>query len=215
MLNSLFPDISWTQIKCVGFDLDGTLYDEFASIQQVYRAILRQESHYFSDFVPAYTFMLSRWLEKGSSYNSIFGETFELFSTNQEHKEEFVHNALALFRSYSPELILPNRNHYLLNAFAQDFDLFLISDGPPVLQRNKFRTLGLNEFFAANQVIFTGDYGKEYYKPRTDSFHKLAQTLGWAYSHEEILYFGDRGIDEEFSCNLNIHFQKVYNMVPR
>jgi len=215
MLNTLFPDISWSQIKCVGFDLDGTLYDEFTSIQQVYRAILHQENYYFPDFAPAYTFMQNRWLEKGSSYNSIFTETFELFSINQEHKERFIHNALELFRSYSPRLIIPSRSHYLLNAFAQDFDLFLISDGPPVLQRNKFKTLGLNDFFDTNQVVFTGDYGKEYYKPRADSFHKLSRTLGWNFSHEEIVYFGDRDIDKEFSCNINVQFQKVYNMVPQ
>lgn len=215
MLNTLFPDIPWNRIKCVGFDLDGTLYDEFDTIQQIYRDILNQQSHFFTDMPATLTFMLNRWLEKGSSYNFIFGETFDRFSNAPLQRDEFIHKALTLFRNYSPVLSLAQRNHHLLGSFRQKFDLFLISDGPPVLQKNKFKTLGLDVFFNPDKTIFTGDHGKDFYKPRVDSFYQLAKTSKWHYSNKEILYFGDRTVDEEFTRNLNILFQKVYNMVPQ
>ena len=215
MLNTLFPDIPWRQVKCVGFDLDGTLYDEFDTIQQIYREILKQQNHFFSDREATLSFMLNRWLEKGSSYNYIFGEAFDGFSCESARKEKFIQKSLALFRSYAPALSLAERNRYLLDVFRQRFDLFLISDGPPVLQRNKFKALDLDVFFPPEQLIFTGDHGKDYYKPRVDSFYQLAKAAEWHYSNKEILYFGDRTIDEEFARNLDIRFQKVYNMVPQ
>lgn len=215
MLNTLYPDIPWNQIKCVGFDLDGTLYDEFDAIQQIYRSVLKQQSHFFPEIPAALTFMLNRWLEKGSSYNFIFGEAFDFFSNDLTRKEEFIQKALVLFRSYAPILSLAERNRYLLDIFQQQFDLFMISDGPSVLQRNKFKALGLNTFFKSEQLIFTGDHGKKFYKPKTDLFRRLAETSKWCYSNQEILYFGDRTIDEEFTRNLDIRFQKVHNMVPK
>ena len=215
MLNTLFPDIPWKQIKCVGFDLDGTLYDEFDAIHQIYWGILAQQDHFFADSPAVLTFMLNRWLEKGSSYNYIFGEAFDRFSNDSSRKEEFIQQALVLFRSYAPVLSLAERNRHLLDIFRQKFDLFMISDGPPVLQRNKFRALGLDIFFNPKRLIFTGDHGKDFYKPRVDSFCQLAKTSKWHYSNKEILYFGDRTIDEKFTRNLDILFQKVYNMVPQ
>jgi len=215
MLNTLFPDVPWDQIKCVGFDLDGTLYDEFDTIQQIYRDILNQQNHFFADKPAVLTFMLTRWLEKGSSYNYIFGEAFERFSNDSSKKEEFIQKALVLFRNYAPILSLAERTRYLLDIFCQKFDLFLISDGPPILQRNKFTALDLGIFFHPDRLVFTGDHGQDFYKPKVDSFYQLARTLEWRYSNKEILYFGDRTADEEFTRNLNIRFQKVYNMVPQ
>ncbi len=215
MLNTLFPDVPWDLIKCIGFDLDGTLYDEFDTIEQIYRDILNQQNHFFANRPATLAFMLTRWLEKGSSYNYIFDEAFDRFSNDPSKKEEFIQDALVLFRNYDPILSLAERNRYLLGIFRQKFDLFLISDGPPVLQRNKFKALDLNIFFRPKQLIFTGDHGQDFYKPRVDSFYQLARTLKWRYSNKEILYFGDRTVDEEFTRNLDIHFQKVYNMVPQ
>ena len=36
MLKSLFPRINWDAVRIVGFDMDGTLYDEADFISQVY-----------------------------------------------------------------------------------------------------------------------------------------------------------------------------------
>jgi putative hydrolase of the HAD superfamily len=211
MLNALYPDIPWPQIKCVGFDLDGTLYDEFVFICQVYRAILKENSHCFEHIDMAFQYMLDRWLEKGSSYNRIFDETFELFAGEVVAKETFIEGSLEIFRCFEPALELPPRNMHLMRIFKQKFDIFLISDGPPCLQRHKFHSLKLDTIFSADRVIFTGDMGGACYKPNPASFEKL----GLEYFPSEILYFGDRSIDLEFSRRLGIHFQKVYNMVPR
>ena len=40
MLSALYPNINWSEIDCIGLDLDGTLYDEYEFIKQVYYSIL-------------------------------------------------------------------------------------------------------------------------------------------------------------------------------
>lgn len=211
MLNALFPEIPWDRIRCVGFDLDGTLYDEFAFIGQVYRAILQDSAPLFGDAGQALAYMLDRWLEKGSSYSRIFDETFRRFGLDQRQLETFIARALKIFRHFQPELTLPERNRHLLEFFKRNFDTFVISDGAPALQRNKFRALALDAFFAENRILFTGDLGQDFYKPNTEAFVHL----GLNYTADEVVYFGDRSIDEEFCRRLGIHFQRVYNMVPQ
>ena len=39
MMKYLYPQINWEPIKYVGFDLDGTLYDESNFISQVYKKV--------------------------------------------------------------------------------------------------------------------------------------------------------------------------------
>lgn len=211
MLNALFPDVPWDCIRCVGFDLDGTLYDEFAFIRQVYQKILHDNTSLFSDSSSAFAFMLDRWLEKGSSYNRIFDETFRRFGRDQDHLQSFISGALKVFRQFQPELVLPERNRHLLSCFKSRFDMFVITDGAPVLQRNKFLALGLDGFFAHHRVLFTGDLGRDFYKPNAAAFARLDLN----YAPPEVVYFGDRPIDEEFCRHVGIHYQRVYNMVPR
>ena len=52
MLKYLYPQINWNNINYVGFDLDGTLYDEADFIAQAYIKIsnyLSQETGIFID----------------------------------------------------------------------------------------------------------------------------------------------------------------------
>ena len=39
MMKSLFNKINWDKISYVGFDMDGTLYDEYEFISEVYKEI--------------------------------------------------------------------------------------------------------------------------------------------------------------------------------
>ena len=51
-------------IKYVGFDLDGTLYDEFDFIYQVYSKIVKANASLLGDNMSALNWMKERWLEK-------------------------------------------------------------------------------------------------------------------------------------------------------
>ena len=73
-MNALFNNIKWNEVKAVGFDMDGTLYDEYEFISQVYSEI---NIRLIND-LEVLRFMEKRWLEKGSSYPFIFQEAYSM-----------------------------------------------------------------------------------------------------------------------------------------
>lgn len=198
----LYSNIDWGRVKSVGFDMDGTLYDEFDFIVQPYREI----SLYLG--TNAYEFMCQRWVQKGSSYNKIFDESYEQYRGQLElSKEEFIKKALSIFRNYNPQLALSNRVRTLLDFFSKNFQLFLVSDGQLELQKRKFESLDLGAYFPEESVVFTGKDPKYLEKPKTGSIEILNL------DPENAIYFGDREKDKEFAMNTGMQFQKVYHLI--
>lgn len=205
MKNFLFDKINWENIEYIGFDMDGTLYDEFEFIEQVYRAISKQFKN-----KSAKEYMLKRWLEKGSSYNRIFDETYDLFKKDlidNISKENFIKNCLNIFRNFNPKIKISKRTKSFLKYFSQKYTLFLVSDGNLNLQKKKFKSLKLDRYFDQKNVFFTGIDTKIYSKPNIICLNQLKIIP------EKSVFFGDREIDELFAKNSKMQFQKVYNMI--
>jgi len=117
-MNVLYDDVNWEKVKYVGFDLDGTIYDEFDFIKQVYSQINKQIFKHQNSF----EFILSRWIEKGSSYTKIFDEVYIKYEHNYYNsKEKFIMSSLEVFRDFSPTLKLSERNMYILNYFSKNY----------------------------------------------------------------------------------------------
>ena len=201
-MNALYKDIIWDTVRAIGFDMDGTLYDEYDFIQQVYCEINTKLIN--NDNI--LDFMLMRWLEKGSSYPYIFDEVYSMLKKNMD-KKDFINSALNIYRNYSPILSFSNRSRDVLNFYKNNYSLFLISDGNYNLQQKKYNALGLSDFFDKNSVIFTGQYSSEYHKPNTKSLSLISIDANMA------VFFGDRCNDMEFALATNMQFHKVYNMV--
>jgi putative hydrolase of the HAD superfamily len=204
-MNVLFDDIDYKNIKYIGFDLDGTLYDEFDFIKQVYDEI---NNELLKD-AQSHDYMLNRWLEKGSSYNKIYDEVYNKFEyMNYESKGDFINNALSIFRNFSPCLELNSRNKYFLDYFSNNYILFLVTDGNPILQKKKFLNLGLDKYFKKDNIVFTGEYGENYEKPHSKSIELLSHI-----ECDHAIFVGDRDVDEKFALSLGIRFLKVYNLI--
>ena len=203
MLNALYKDIDWKSVTTVGFDMDGTLYDEYDFIKQVYSEINRkliQNENILS-------FMLNRWIEKGSSYPYIFDEAYEKCKNISYEQEDFTQKALGIFRNYTPVLFLSERNKTLLLYFQRNFKLFLVTDGCHELQKKKFMSLKLSKYFDERYVVFTGEYAPDYHKPNTKSLEFIDLNL------DRSVFFGDRDKDEEFALSSNMQFKRVSNMI--
>ena len=201
-MNALYKNINWNIVSTIGFDMDGTLYDEYDFIKQVYCEINTKliNNNNILDF------MLMRWLEKGSSYPYIFNEAYDMWKKNIDYKDDFINSALDIFRNYNPSLSLTNRNRDLLEYYKNKYSLFLISDGNYHLQQKKYNALGLSDFFEVHNVVFTGKYSSEYHKPNTKSLSLISV------NEKEAVFFGDRGNDINFALASSMQFQKVYNM---
>lgn len=194
MLNILFPNICWEKIECVCVDLDGTIYDEYEFIDQVYEKIASE----FADEIKKELsgFLKLRWLQKGSSYPKIFKEAENKFQlTGLESK------ALEIFRNYKPEIKLSGRAKFILNELKNNVPLMLlITDGKEILQNNKVRSLGINYFF--NEIIVTKNF------PKPSQFYGSYLIKKYNLKNNRVVFLGDREADRAFSENCGFQFLK-------
>lgn len=209
LLNYLISYIAAKDIKSVGFDLDGTIYSEFDFIEQVYAEVIKESRDLIKNRTSALSWMKKRWLEKGSSYNLIFDETYELFGIPGPHKPLFIERSLQIYRSFNPKLELSELAAHILGALKLECRLFLVTDGNPGLQRRKFNSLGLGDWFLEKDCVFTGDYGTENYKPSVTGMREIFSES----SPSSCLFIGDRDVDEEFAACAGMSFVRVSNMV--
>jgi putative hydrolase of the HAD superfamily len=211
----LSKQIKWEEIRAIGFDLDGTLYDEFDFIKSAYTAIVEGFIINSSQKPPMLDFMLSRWLEKGSSYPYIYDECLHSFDVPEANRLEIIQKSLEIFRTHKPELQLSNRIFQLLVDAKNTYELFLLSDGREKLQMEKFHALKLDRFFAANDIYISGKYGKGFEKPNTMVLDKIS-SLKRGIPASATLYIGDRKRDEMFAQNAGFQFcyiQELFNKI--
>jgi FMN phosphatase YigB (HAD superfamily) len=214
MLKSLYPEISWNDIKIVGLDMDGTLYDEIDFISQVYQPIACKLAS-VDDRSPEYIYswMLARWNEKGSSYNQIYEEVLSGVNVSSENRIELVSDCLEIFRGFSPMIALSEWVEVVLNEMHRDFGLFLVSDGSNELQTKKFESLGLGRWIDHGNVGISGRFGAEFSKPSIKIIDKIDVLRGGNYKGG-VVYFGDRKVDAVFSNKAGFDFVRVKSMKP-
>ena len=208
MLKSLFPPIVWEEIEAVGFDLDGTLYDELDFILQVYlpiTALLAEVTKWNQHDL--YGWMINRWLEKGSSYNKIFLEVLDQKNIDEETKVNIIENCLNIYRGFQPNLYLTNRVKILLDIFKKNYPIFLITDGNSRLQKAKINALGLERWFENKNIVISGDYEHKHQKP--SSFMAGQIEILKKVDFSRAVYFGDRKQDELFAQKLGFKFIQV------
>ncbi|MGF1606930.1 MAG: HAD family hydrolase [Rhodothalassiaceae bacterium] len=209
MLNALFPQVDWSRVEAVGFDLDGTLYDEYDFIDQVYQRLIEEA-------LPAHAqsrtgrWMRLRWLAKGSSYPHIFTEAAQLAGLSEKEIEPFVARALSIYRTFEPALALPPRVRALLEVAAHQWPIFLVTDGNAALQRRKATALGLDRWIDPARMVFTGALPPGSAKPSAAAFGHLPDI-----SPDRSVFFGDRECDAGFARESGCQFVAVAQMMPR
>lgn len=205
MVSTLFLKFDLENIQSVGFDMDGTLYREYDFIDQAYSEIALKESVCLTSLSETETWIKNRWIEKGSSYPFIFGEAHDRFGVDSLERNAFIARALDRYRNFKPAIFLSKEVRMALDFFKENYPIFLISDGNHLLQRNKFKSLGLGSWFDEDQVFFTGDFGPTYQKPSINILSHISLSC----APENVLYFGDRKFDEDFCVAAGFRFQKV------
>ena len=204
----LCNEIPWEDIKAIGFDMDGTLYDEFDFIIQVYEPIASLFSNSISDINTIKNSMLLKWLEKGSSYPFIFSEIAVEIGLENDLHEKKIKEALLIYRNFIPTLFLSERIKFLLKEFKGKHELFLVSNGSSTLQWNKIKSLELEKYFDKRNIFVSGDHGKGADKPNLMSLDHLA-VFNKNLKKNEVVFIGDRSNDEGYAKNAGFRFIDV------
>ena len=214
MMNYFPTNSECPALKAIGFDLDGTLYDEFDFIDQVYDAIATKISKSINiNRNCLHESLLNLWLEKGTSYPYIFDDTLSLHSVSSDKKTKVISECLNIFRNYKPVLHLPGRVCKLLEYLSKHYILFIVTDGGSKLQFNKYTSLGLDRWIHPANISISGRFPNTISKPDIRMNHTLSVFQATSIQPHEVLFYGDREVDQSFAFNSGFHFQKVKVMI--
>lgn len=209
-MKSFISKIESGSYRCIGFDLDGTLYDEFDFIQQAYLPVSQAIAENLRvDKEVVFSELCTEWLKHGSS-----GNIFQLVISKycKDISSELVSLCVSKFRNADFNLELSGRAIMTLDYLqTHGYEMFIVTDGNSNLQRRKIRSLNLDNWFSSDRIAVSGDYGKEFQKPCPFMISKIKKQLC---EPSEVLYVGDRQCDADFAANCGYDFIYLKNMNP-
>lgn len=171
-------------LKCVIFDLDDTLYDEIDYCRSGFGFI----SAYISTDrgVNKDKFFSEIWVNFTSGNREmLFNKILDEF--NITYDADYIKKLVSLYRGHRPDITLSDQNKKVLDLLRNDYTLALLSDGFMPAQRLKVESLGIKEYF--EEMIFTEEIGREFWKPSTVSYERLLAKLD--FRPKEAVYVAD------------------------
>lgn len=179
--------------KAVLFDLGNTLYDKEQFLTMAFHNVadhLNKTLHLDKKIILE---LLNRiWKIKTSHYEFLFKDLLEVFGI---HSAKLLDELLDIYHNTKKRLIPYPGVPELLAYLKKHYKLGLVTDGHPVMQRNKVKMLGWEKPGEPFDVIlYTADYAKAYLKPNHFIYQLGAEKLGL--TPKETIYVGDNPYDD-------------------
>jgi len=168
-------------IKAIAFDLDDTLFPEVEFVYSGYKAVADEVERQLGFTI--YRDMVEQF-ESGFRGDVM---TPALRKYDPSIEESYVQQLVQVYRGHQPNISPFPEVRQLLNSLKDKFRLALISDGYLEVQKRKLQALDLAEYFDA--VVFSDQWGRDYWKPHTRPFEECARLL--TVEPLEIIYVGD------------------------
>ena len=159
-------------VQGIVFDLDDTLFPERDYVRSGYHAVaehLRRTLHVREKFEDLMwdPFLAGRRERVFDAVSARFG----LGLTSEQIAE-----LVEVYRGHAPSITAYSGLPDLLGRLHEHYRLGLLSDGYQPAQRLKLEALKLQRFF--DQVLFTEDLGREFWKPSPAGFERIASAMG-------------------------------------
>ncbi len=171
-------------IKAILFDLDDTLYDEKHFVKSGFIKVAEFIEDKFKISKKDFYKILIDIYNDGSRGN-IFNLALE--KVNIIFDDNIIYSMVKIYREHNPEIKLNKDIESLLIKLKATYSLGIITDGYFAVQKKKVQALRLEELF--DSIIYTDQYGKEYWKPNVLGY-KLA-LKEFQVSSGEAMYVGD------------------------
>ena len=194
------------RVKVVAFDLDDTLYPERDYMLSGFQAVSEYAATELE--IPNFYEMLLQISEKQDTS----GRTFNLAldDVGMRYDASLIDNMVSVYHNSrrARELSVYTDVIPALRRLHESYELVLITDGEPDIQRRKIHHLGISQHFA--RTYCTGEYGNENQKPSPFAFQ---QTMNdFAISGPECVYVGNDPTKDFVAPNklgwLTIHIQR-------
>jgi putative hydrolase of the HAD superfamily len=170
---------------CVVFDLDDTLYLERDYVHSGFQAV----GAWCEDKLKLFGVQ-----ERAQSLFDQGKRTF-IFDTvleqiHAERIDETVTMLIRVYREHTPKITMSSDAVDCLAKLYGHVHLGLLTDGHSTSQRAKIAALGLQHVF--DEIVVTGDWGAEFYKPNPRGFRHLEAQL----SSSRFIYVADNPIKD-------------------
>ena len=170
------------------FDLDDTLYPERDYISSGFRAVAAS----LGDRSPVdagelYDLLWGNFLE------GVRGDGFDRLLNQYPGIDAAVADLVEIYRAHTPVLKLEKSVLDLLGLLRErGYRLGIITDGYLDGQMKKVEALGLQSL--VDDIVFTDNFGAEFWKPHPRAFEFLADT--WNIPHERLTYIADNPLKD-------------------
>ena len=171
-------------IRALLFDLDDTLYDEKQFVQSGFIIVAEFIECKLKINKENFYKILTDIFNNGSRGN-IFNLALE--RVNVAYEEDIIQSMVKIYREHNPKIRLAEDIKSLIIKLKEIYSLGIVTDGYFEVQKKKVQALKLEELF--DSIIYTDQYGKEYWKPNVYGY-KLALEEFKVLS-EEVVYIGD------------------------
>jgi putative hydrolase of the HAD superfamily len=154
------------------FDMDDTLYDEIDYCKSGFKAAADFIAQNKADSVKVSPERIYEVLwDEFTSGNTTrtFNAALEKFDVPFDR--DFIARLVEIYRNHYPNISLPSRTEQVLEELRKKYTLALLTDGFLPAQKYKVESLGLGKFF--QEIIYTEQLGREYWKPSTPGFEIL------------------------------------------
>jgi len=172
-------------IKAILFDLDDTLYEEKQFVKSGFNKVAEFVENKFKidkDFF--YKILID--IFNGGSRGNIFNIALE--KLNIDFDEDIISLMVKIYREHKPKIRLDKNIELMLIKLREVYSLGVITDGYYEVQKKKVQALRLEELF--DIIIYTDEYGREYWKPNIYGYKLALEELGDILP-EEAVYIGD------------------------
>ena len=171
-------------MRAVVFDLDDTLYKERDFLIGGFKAVARYVAVFTGKPVTAvYRILLGIYFAYGrdNTFGRLLGEL-----GIQECCE--TQSLVEVYRTHLPQLELFDDARDVLLCLKQEKCLLgMITDGLDTVQKIKVAALGIESYFT--RIIYTHEFGQEYYKPHPLSY--VTMSMHFQCALKDMIYVGD------------------------
>jgi putative hydrolase of the HAD superfamily len=173
-------------IRCVLFDLDGTLYDEKDFVMSGFRAVAEYLSEIRGVDAKKCLNILMNDFESGLRGKN-FDTLVEKLGLNIE-----IPDLVQVYRQHQPNINLYPDAETILSKLRGSLLLGLVTDGWRDVQKRKVSALKLEGRF--DTITFTDVYGRENWKPSLKPFEITLRKLG--VTAKESMYVADNPVKD-------------------
>lgn len=189
-------------LKAIGFDLDDTLYDRADYYRHIYdlmeKTVVKSgvEFEGFYKVLQYYSDLeYEKFIRQGKGKDQYkidrVMDTYKEFGQPIGQEEGIIFNALYLY--YRDRIEYRQGAEDLLQLLKQKgYELFVLTNGPSIDQRNKLNQLEINQYIPEDRWFISDEL--ESSKPDANIFKKVEESIG--YTGDQILYIGDNYIND-------------------